>query len=93
MTQIYDYDAIFAFQKLLADSKAMIEDVTYAGIGISIVEDAYDDASAYFDLDANGNPVAKTDTLRVWLCPVMKKLDDALVKAEEEIENIMGGKT
>ena len=92
LTQIYDYDAIVAFQKLLTDSKAMIDDVTYAGIGITIVEDAYDDASAYFDLDADGKPVAKADTLRVWLCPVMKKLDDALTKAQEEIDNIMGGK-
>ena len=93
LTQIYDAQAIAAFQKLLTDSKAMIDDVNYAGIGITDVEDAYDDASAYFTIDARGNPVAKTDTLRVWLCPVMKKLDEALRKAEEEIDNILGGKT
>ena len=44
-----------------------------------------------FTVDANGNPVANPDTLRVWLCPVMADLDDALVKAREEIDNIHGG--
>ena len=92
LTQIYDSHAINAFRILLQDAKAMIEDVTYAGIGITDVEDAYDNASAYFTIDANGNPVAKTDTLRVWLCPVMKELDIALKKAEDEIDNITSGK-
>ena len=90
LTQVYDVQAIAAFQKLLVDAKAMIDDVTYAGIGINIVEDAYDRAGAYFTVDANGYPLAKSDTLRVWLCPVMKSLDDALTKAQEEIDNIMG---
>ena len=91
LTQVYDYEAIFAFQKLLTESKAMMDDPTYAGIGITIIEEAYYNASAYFDVDAYGNPVAKTDTLRVWLCPVMKDLDYALRRAEEEIEEILGG--
>ena len=92
MTQVYDWYAIEAFQQLLTDSKAMIDDLTYAGIGITVVEDAYDNASAYFTLDSKGNPVAKTDTLRVWLCPVMKDLDEALTRAQEEIDNILNGK-
>jgi hypothetical protein len=37
-------------------------------------------------------PHVKTDTLRVWLCPVMKELDIALKKAEDEIDNITSGK-
>ena len=69
-------------------AKAMIDDITYAGIGIKIIEDAYENASEYFDIDANGNPVAKTDTRRVWLCPIMKDLDVALEKAKEEIDRI-----
>ena len=92
LTQVYDYNAIVAFQQLLNDAKAMIEDLDYAGIGITIVEDAYYNASAYFELDAYGNPVAKQDTLRVWLCPVMKELGEALAKAQEEIDNILSGK-
>ena len=92
LTQVYDWYAIEAFQQLLTDSKAMIDDLTYAGIGITVVEDAYDNASAYFTLDSKGNPVAKTDTLRVWLCPVMKDLDEALTRAQEEIDNILNGK-
>lgn len=92
LTQVYDYNAIASFQKLLDDAKAMIDDLTYAGIGITIVEDAYYDADAYFDLDAYGNPIAKQDTLRVWLCPIMKELNEALTKAQDEIDNILNGK-
>ncbi len=92
LTQVYDYNAIVAFQQLLDDAKAMIENLDYAGIGITIVEDAYYNAAAYFELDANGNPVAKQDTLRVWLCPIMKDLSDALTKAQDEIDNIHSGK-
>ena len=88
LTQVYDYQAIAAFQTLLDEAKAMIDDITYAGIGINIIEDAYENAREFFDIDANGNPVAKTDTRRVWLCPVMKELDDALEKAKDEIDRI-----
>ena len=79
-----------AFQKLLDDAKAMIDDLRYAGIGITIVEDAYDRASPYFTLDANGKPIADQDTLRVWLCPVMEELSEALRRAQEEIDKIEG---
>ena len=92
LTQLYDYQAISAFQALLNESKAIIDDVTYAGIGITIVEDAYNEARDYFDIDSNGNPIAKSDTLRVWLCPVMKNLDIALQRAKEEIDRINGTK-
>ena len=92
LTQVYDYQAISAFQALLNEAKALIDDVTYAGIGITIIEDAYEEASPYFDIDANGNPIAKSDTLRVWLCPVMKNLDIALQRAKEEIDKINGTK-
>ena len=90
LTQIYDPQAVTAFQKLLDDAKAMIDDLRYAGIGITIVEDAYDRASKYFTLDANGKPIADQDTLRVWLCPVMEELGEALKRAQEEIDKIEG---
>ncbi len=90
LTQIYDPQAVTAFQKLLDDAKAMIDDLRYAGIGITIVEDAYDRASKYFTLDANGKPIADQDTLRVWLCPVMEELSEALKRAQEEIDKIEG---
>jgi hypothetical protein len=90
LTQIYDPQAVVAFQKLLDDAKAMIDDLRYAGIGITIVEDAYDRASKYFTLNASGKPIADQDTLRVWLCPVMEELSEALRRAQEEIDNIEG---
>lgn len=91
--RVYDANAITAFQELLDDAVELINDPTYAGTGIGIIEKAYENASKYYTIDANGKPVANPDTLRVWLCPVMKDLDNAIIRAREEIENILGGKT
>jgi hypothetical protein len=88
--RIHDSAANAVFQRLLDKAKAMIDDTRYAGTGITIVEEAYARAKAYYTVDASGNPVANPDTLRVWLCPIMKDLDDALVRAQEEIDNILG---
>lgn len=90
LTQVYDAKAVESFQQLLDDAKAMIDDIRYAGIGITVVEDAYSNARAYYTIDENGRAIANPDTLRVWLCPVMKEIDEALTKAKEEIDNITG---
>lgn len=91
LTQTYDPSTIQAFQELLTDAKAMIDDINYAGTGITIVEEAYSRARAYYTIDANGNPVANQDTLRVWLCPHMREISNALTRAQDEIDKIMGG--
>ena len=90
LTQEHDEGTIVAFQNLLERAKLMVDDTTYAGTGITIVEEAYSRARAYYTLDENGNPVANPDTLRVWLCPIMTELDNALTRAQEEIDNILG---
>ena len=91
LMRVHDTKAIEAFQELLDDAVELINDSTYAGTGITIIEEAYARAAAYYTVDASGNPVANPDTLRVWLLPVMKDLDDTIIKAREEIENITGG--
>ena len=90
LIQAHDTTTIAAFQNLLNRAKLMIDDLTYAGTGITIVEEAYSRTKAYYTLDEAGNPVANPDTLRVWLCPVMTDLDNALIRAQEEIDNIIG---
>ncbi|MBO7196352.1 MAG: hypothetical protein J6V80_03365 [Clostridia bacterium] len=85
LTRVVDQNTIKTFQKLLNEGKAMIDDLTYAGTGITIVEEAYSAASRYFTLDANGNPVANSNVTRVQLIPVMTNLDYALVEAQKAI--------
>ena len=92
LTQAFDQNAIDAFQELLDRAKAMIEDTTYAGTGITIIEEAYTRASKYFTLDENKNPIANPDTLRVWLEPVLSDLDHALIEAQEKIDEILGNR-
>lgn len=84
----YDAQAISTFEQLLIDAKAMIEDLKYAGTGITIVEDAYIAASKYYTLDASGNPIANTNVNRVWLIQHIRSLDHALTEARKEIENL-----
>lgn len=90
LTQEHDTQTIAAFQNLLDRAKLMVDDLTYAGTGITIVEEAYSRAKVYYTLDSDGNPVANPDTLRVWLCPVMTDLDNAIIRAQEEIDKILG---
>lgn len=86
LTRVVDQNAINAFQRLLNESKAMIEDLTYAGIGIDYVERAYAAAAKYYTLDANGNPIAIPNMTRAQIIPTMTNLDYALSEAKKAIE-------
>lgn len=90
LVQTVDNNAITAFQTLLERSKAMIDDLTYAGTGIDIVEEAYEAASRYYTVDANGNPIATNGITRAQLVPVMSDLDYALIEAQKVIDSIVG---
>lgn len=90
LVQIVDDDMIAEFQALLDRAKAMIDDTTYAGTGITVVEDAYERASAFFTLDANGNPVASPDITRAQLCPVVQDLEHNIQVAQDKIDEILG---
>ena len=90
LTRVVDSNATAAFQELLADAEDMIEDLTYAGTGITIVEDAYAAAAPYYTIDAEGNAIADTTVTRAQIIPIMTKLDYALVKAQEAIDEVMG---
>ena len=90
LTRIVDGNATNAFQELLADAEDMIEDLTYAGTGITIVEDAYAAAAPYYTIDANGNAIADATVTRAQLLPIMSRLDHALTEAQKAIDEIMG---
>ena len=90
LTQVVDQRMIAEFQQLLNDAKAMIDDVTYAGTGITVVEEAYERASPFYTLDANGNPVAKTNVTRAQLCPIVRQLESNLRVAQDKIDEITG---
>lgn len=82
----YDAQAVAKFGQLLTDAKAMIDDLTYAGTGITVVEDAYYAASKHYTLDASGNPIVNSNVNRVWLIQHMRALDHALTEARAAID-------
>ena len=88
LTRYVDQNAINEFQRLLDESKGIIDDTTYAGIGIEMLEDAYAAASKYYTVDANGRAVAKSGVTRAQLLPTIKEIYYALTEVKEEIENL-----
>lgn len=93
LMQVVDQDMIDEFQSLLYDAKAMIEDLTYAGTGIKVVEDAYEKAARYYTIDANGNPVVNEGITRAQLCPIVRELETTLRVAQDKIDEILGNNT
>lgn len=90
LVQTVDARMTQEFQSLLDQAKAMIDDTTYAGTGITVVEDAYKRAAAYYTLDANGNPVANAYVTRAQLCPIVQDLEHNLQIAKDKIDEIQG---
>lgn len=90
LTQTVDASMTAEFQRLLEDAKAMIDDITYAGTGITVVEEAYERAAPYFTMDANGNPVADPTITRAQLCPIVQDLEANLKVAQDKIDEITG---
>lgn len=90
LAQTVDPNMTAEFQRLLNKAKAMIDDTTYAGTGITVVEEAYERAMPYFTVDANGNPVADASITRAQLCPIVRYLDTKLNEAQDKIDQIVG---
>lgn len=90
LMQQVDQSTINAFQRQLEKAEAMIANEKYAGTGITVVEEAYQKASAFYTLNADGKAIANQDTRRVWLIPIMNELDHVLTVAQDEIDRIEG---
>lgn len=88
IVQIVDDEAIDEFQRLLNESKILLDDMTYAGTGIEMLDRAYEYAKPHYTLDENGNPVANAGITRAQLCPIISDLNYALEEAYEVIENL-----
>lgn len=89
---VVDQSAITEFQNLLVEAETMIANQKYAGTGISVVEEAYAKAAAFYTLNENGDAIANQDTRRVWLIPIMQELDHVLTVAQEAIDKVEQGK-
>ena len=90
LMQVVDDNTTAELQSLLNRAKAMIDDTTYAGTGIRIIEDAYDKNARYFTVDENGNPTVIPGQLRATLLPAIAELDYALIEAQKAIDEILG---
>ena len=88
---VVDQSTIAEFQRLLTDAEAMIANQKYAGTGITVVEEAYAAAARFYTVDADGSAIAKQDTRRVWLIPIMQDLDHVLTVAQDAIDKVEQG--
>lgn len=88
LTRVVDQNAINEFQRLASEAKELIDDMRYAGIGIEMIEDAYEAAARYYYVDTQGNPVAKSGITRTQLLPTIKDLDYAVSEARKAIEEL-----
>ena len=91
LMQVVDQSTINEFQRQLEEAEAMISNHKYAGTGITVVEDAYTKAAAFYTVDENGKAIANQDTRRVWLIPMMQELDHVLNVAQDAIDKIEQG--
>lgn len=91
LVQTIDQSAINAFQSLLTRAEVMIANDKYAGSGITVVEEAYEKASAYYTTDESGKAVANAGLRRVWLIPMISELDHVLSVAQDAIDKIEQG--
>ena len=90
LMQQVDQSTINAFQRQLEKAEAMIANEKYAGTGITVVEEAYAKAAAFYTLNADGKAIANQGTRRVWLIPMMNELDHVLTVAQDAIDKIEG---
>ena len=90
LVQVVDDRAISEFQRLLNEAKELIDDMRYAGIGIEMIENAYNAASRYYTVDDQGNAVAIAGTTRAQLLPTIRNLDHAVSEARKAIEELQG---
>ena len=88
---VVDSLAIEEFQRLLVEAETMIANQKYAGTGITVVEDAYRMARAFYTLDTSGKAIANQDVKRVWLIPMIQELDHVLTVAQDAIDKIEQG--
>ena len=81
-----DTGAITTTETLLNDAVRVINNRLYAGIGIELVEEAYEKYSDLYTVDANGNHTVNPDATIAQLSPAISNLyrvvSEALVKME-----------
>lgn len=81
-----DTTAVNALEKILDDAKRIIDNKSYAGMGIDLVNEAYLKYSDLYTVDENGNHTVDSNATIALLSPaivnIYKVVNDALIKIE-----------
>ena len=81
-----DATATRTLETLLNDAKRILDNQSYAGIGIDLVEEMYEKYADLYTVDGNGKHTVKADATIVQLSPALENLyrvvNDALIKME-----------
>ena len=79
-----DTGAVNTLQTLLNDAKRIVDNPSYAGMGIDLVQEMYDKYSVLATVDANGNHTVARNSTIAQLSPAIENLyrvvNDALTK-------------
>ena len=69
-----DANAVNTLQTLLNDAKRIIDNNTYAGMGIELIQETYDKLSDLYTVDANGNHIVDSELTIAQLSPAIVNL-------------------
>ena len=69
-----DTNAVNTLQTLLNDAKRIIDNHTYAGMGIELIQETYDKLSDIYTVDANGNHIVDSELTIAQLSPAIVNL-------------------
>ena len=83
-----DASAVNVLQALLNDAKRIVDNPTYAGMGIDLVQEAYDKYSDLYTIDGNGNHIVASDSTIAELSPAIENLYRVVNEALTKMANI-----
>ena len=83
-----DVGAVNTLQTLLNDAKRIIDNPAYAGMGIDLVQEAYDKYYDLYTVDENGNHTVDADSTIAQLSPAIENLYRVVNEALTKMDNL-----
>ena len=81
-----DAGAVSTLQTLLNDAKRIADNQEYAGIGIELVQEAYEKYAELYTIDESGNHIVDSNSTIAQLSPAISELyrvvNEALIKMD-----------
>lgn len=83
-----DASAVSTFRTLLNDARRIIQDQSYAGVGIELVEEAYEKYASLYTVNGDGSHTVSSDLTIAQLSPAIVNLYAAVSDALSEMSTL-----